>query len=309
MQKRVEVTVSPDRTDELIGLIQELDGVTGLQVERGISLRPPGDSVTAVLSSRSLHRLMRELHERRIGFSDGSSISTSDLASVITPKSREGIGRETSDLSWEEIEVEMGKESNMTSNALLLMATSGAVTAAGIATSTLHLVLGAMIIAPGFEPISRIALGVVTRGEAWYRGVKDVLKGYAALVAGAVLASLLLLLSGKPLGGESTYLAPGALVSYWTTITAPGVLVSALAGAAGAILIASGRSVLTAGVLVTLALVPTATLVGMTLVAGDFPLLGRSLLRWLIDVALVAGMGIPVFLRHGSRLERRRSML
>jgi hypothetical protein len=308
MQKTIQITVGPEKTDELVDLLSQQDGLIGLQVQRGISLYPPGDSVTAVVSTPTMSRVMRLLQEREIGSSSDSSILTSDLASVISPAVRETMGTEPSDLSWEEIETEMAKESNMTPNALLLMAIAGGVAAAGIATNALHLVVGAMVIAPGFEPVTRVSLGVVTGGAAWRHGLLHLAKGYAALIAGAVLVSLLLLASGTSLGGESTYLPAGELVSYWTNITLPGLLVSALAGAAGALLIATDRSVLTAGVLITLALIPSAALIGMMLVMWDLPLLGGAALRWLIDAALVAITAFPVFVWHGARLERRASM-
>lgn len=68
-------------------------------------------------------------------------------------------------------------------------------------------------------------------------------------------------------------------------------------------------AVLTAGVLVSLALIPTATLIGMGLVAWDVQVVGRAALRWLIDLALVALMAVPVLVWHGSRVGRRTSML
>ncbi|HEV2148362.1 MAG TPA: DUF389 domain-containing protein [Longimicrobiaceae bacterium] len=309
MQKTIQVTVPPEQTDEIVALLRKQDGLIGLQLQRGISLHPPGDTVTAVVSTPTLNRVLRLLQERRIGSGDDSSIVTSEPASVISPPVRATMSTEPSDQSWEEIETEMAKESNMTPNALLLMGIAGGIAAAGIATDTLHLVVGAMIVAPGFEPITRVSFGIVTRNTRWRHALLHAVQGYAVLVAGAVAASLLLLAFGVTVSGESTYLAAGELLSYWSSVSPAGVLVSALAGAAGAILIASGRSVLTAGVLVSLALIPSATLMGMALVGWDLSLLGRAGLRWLVDVVLVGVMAFPVFAWHSTRLDRRTSML
>lgn len=310
MQKKVEITVPSGRTDELIDRIRDLDGLIGLRVSRDTSLQPSGDVISAVLSNRALHALMRVLDDRRIGHDPDSSATTTQVASVMSPQVAEGIGSETSDLTWEEIELEMAKESNMTANALLLMMIGGAIAAVGIVNSTLHLVIGAMIVSPGFEPITRISLGVVTRTNAWRRGLLDVAKGYTALVIGAVVATLALYLLGKsPPVEEGSYLASGALVSYWTTITGAGLFVSVLAGAAGAILLKSDRSVLTVGVLIALALVPSATLVGVGVVTAEMELVGRALLRWALDVALVAAGALPVFVWHARRVGRRSGIL
>ncbi|MBM3492617.1 MAG: hypothetical protein FJX68_19690 [Alphaproteobacteria bacterium] len=48
------------------------------------------------------------------------------------------------------MELVIGKNSNMTGNALLVMLAAGVLAAIGIATNALHIVIGAMLIAPGY---------------------------------------------------------------------------------------------------------------------------------------------------------------
>lgn len=98
---------------------------------------------------------------------------------------------------------------------------AGIIAAVGISTNALHLVVGAMVIAPGFETVVRIPLGIITDNVAWKRGVTDTLKGYGALLVASALTMLLLQVLGfDTLKGKASYLAEGALVSYWTTISA-----------------------------------------------------------------------------------------
>lgn len=104
---------------------------------------------------------------------------------------------------------------------------------------------------------------------------------------------------------EASYLPAGVLVSYWSTITASSVIVSAGASAAGALLIATHRSVLTAGVMIALALIPSASVAAMALVAGNPDLAVKGLLRWSIDAALVAVLSGLVFLWKRHRVQRR----
>jgi uncharacterized membrane protein len=156
--------------------------------------------------------------------------------------------------------------------------------------------MAAMLIAPGFEPIVRVALGAVSKSTVWKQGLKDVAAGYGALLAGAVLASLVLAVFGRSLpSAEASYLHLGDLAAYWRTVSGPGVLVSAVAGFAGAVLIANNRSILTAGVMIALSLVPTMALAGMGAVAGDLQLVQSGLTRWLVDLVLVFATSLAVF--------------
>lgn len=179
------------------------------------------------------------------------------------------------------------RETNLTVNYLLAMFFAGVIAAVGIWTSTIHLVIGAMVIAPGFEPILRIPFGVLARnGRAWRQGLSATAGGYAAMLIGGALAALVLpfLKDGPPL--RELHWAV-----YWSSFSATSILVAFCAGAAGAAIIAAHRSVLTAGVMIALALIPTATLTGMALAAGDFALAGRAAVQWLIEATLVAVSG------------------
>lgn len=79
---------------------------------------------------------------------------------------------------------------------------------------------------------------------------------------------------------------------------------SAAAGPAGAPLVNANRAVLTAGVMVALALVPGAALVGLGIVAGDGVLFRDGAVRWLHDVLIVVAVGTAAF--GAIRARRRR---
>lgn len=310
MPRTIDVTAPTEKTDQLVGDIKQLQGLIGLRLQRGASLQPPGDVITIETTNRSLPTLMQLLERHGAGRESGLSITTSAPISVISPSSASAIVSDVSESTWEEMEIVMAKESNMTVNAMLVMAISGILAAIGIATNALHIVIGAMVIAPGFEPITRLSLGVMAQGEAWQRGLSDTAKGYVALIVGAALATVVLRLLGQsPLGGEASYLPARVLISYWTTITASSLIVTAVASAAGALLIATNRSVLTAGVMIALALVPAAAITGMALVSGDMALAGQGALRWGIDVGLVAILSALVLLWKRARVQRRKMML
>ncbi len=310
MPKVVQITVAPSQTDRLIPTLRQLPGLLGLRVQRAVSIEPPGDVLTLEVTNRSLHGLVRLLREQAIGCNSASSITTSEPISVVSSPKGEAIARDASEATWEEMELVMGKESNMTGNALLVMALSGVLATVGIATDALHVVIGAMVIAPGFEPISRISLGVVANGRGWRHGLYDTGAGYLALLVAAAITAAVLQAAGTPLfGGTGAYLPAGVLSDHWSEVSPSSLLVTAAASTAGAVLIATGRSVLTSGVMIALALIPAAAMVGMALVAGEGALALKALLRWCVEAGSVLVFSGLVLGWKRLRVHRRGIML
>jgi hypothetical protein len=157
MPRRVELTVGADRTDDLVQKISSLVGMIGLQVQRGASRVPPGDVIIADVTNSTLPALLRLLASERVGLTPDASFSTSEPGCIVASSSANAIVRDSSEVGWEEMDAVMAKNSNMTVNALLVMGIAGVLATIGIATNALHIVVGAMLIAPGFQPIVRTA--------------------------------------------------------------------------------------------------------------------------------------------------------
>jgi hypothetical protein len=309
MASTVEVTIPPELTAHIVEEVQKLPGIIGIKIQHNVSIKPLGDVLTVQVTNRKLPLLMSLLTDHAIGINSNTSISTSRPSSLVSPPSNDIILKDTSESNWEEIEQEIAKESNMTINSMIVMAIAGFIAASGILTNTLHVVIGAMVIAPGFEPLSRIALGITTQSQSWQRGVWDTVKAYAVLIVGAAIATFILYALGTtPSSSTSSYLPPNSLVDYWSSITASALLVSAAASIAGAILLATNRAVLTAGVMIGLALVPAAAMMGIALVDWNMTLLTQGGTRLLIEIALVCGASFLVFMWKRIFIHKRKML-
>jgi hypothetical protein len=310
MPRRIEITVPADLTGRVVERLAAAPGVLGLRVQSGISRDPEGDVITVDVLNRALADMTWLLADLGVGSDAAASFSTSEPISLVASHRAEEIAQDSSEASWEEMEVVIGKNSNMTVNALIVMAIAGVLATVGIATNALHVVVGAMLIAPGFQPIVRIGLGLAGRSRSWQRGILHTVQGYLALAVGAAAASALLRVLGKaPIGSDPSYLPAGVLVGYWTTIEATSLLITFVAGAAGAILVATNRAVLTAGVMVALALVPAAALIGAGAAAGDLRLAAIGGVRWLLEAAIVLSASTLVFAWKRAGVHRRPSLL
>ncbi|MBW3567098.1 MAG: DUF389 domain-containing protein, partial [Proteobacteria bacterium] len=227
-----------------------------------------------------------------------------EIASVVSPGMNHDITKDSAEATWEEMELMIAREGNMTLNGMLLMAVAGVIASVGLMNSVLHLVVAAMVIAPGFEPVARVSLSLACGSGSWRRGFIDTGKGYSSLLAGAFLgAALVRLIQGSEPGGS--YLPAGVLLEYWSSITATSLLASAVAGAAGGVLIATNRSILTAGVMIALALIPTPAVVAIGVLDGDFDMAGRGLLRWIIEVVIVLVLTVLVFTWKRVHIQKR----
>lgn len=150
-------------------------------------------------------------------------------------------------------------------------------------------------------------MGLVSENRDWKHGLTDILKGYISVILGAVAAALIIKARGQELfPGTDSYLTRGVLVDYWTTITVTSILVSVVAAIAGGIVIMTNRSVLTAGVMIALALVPAASIFGMGLVEGDIIVAGKAGMRLGIEMSIVALFSALVFFWKRSTTHRRK---
>ncbi len=305
MPRLVSINLDKSRTDLLVSRIQSQEGVISVNVYYGVSNGGQADVIEITILDSHENDLMLLLGS--LGIED-MIITTSELSSVTSTKFAKQIAEDSSEANWEEMEQEIAKESNPTKNVLGLMFTSGIIAAIGIATNSLHTVIGAMIIAPGFLPFVRIGLGIVSRNNSWKRGIMSALKGYIVIIIGSVIATLFLVaININPLGEKSTYLPSFSLFSYWTSITPESITISIAAIIAGAILVASRKTTLTSGVLIALALVPSAALIGVGVATLNAEIVAASTLRWVIDVILIISLSTVLLSWKRKAIHKRNS--
>jgi len=306
MPRTLQITIPGKNTDDLINDINNWDGLLGLRLQREGSLQPKGDVISLEVTDKALHKLMKLLDEKGLMQHPDVQVVTSQPLSIISKDASAKTATDVSEAIWEEMMSNISKQSNMTINNLIVMFVAGVLAVIGIVTNALHIVVGAMVIAPGFEPVVRIALGVTTKSFDWRNGAKDTAKAYLSLLAGALLTAVILQLTGKQLiSGESSYLPSGVLISYWTSIKVPSIIVTVVASVAGALIIATHRSILTAGVMIALALVPSASVIVIGLVGGDTDIALKGLLRWILEVSIITLFSGLVFFWKKSSVYRR----
>ena len=305
MPRVFEISCPSDRTDNLVERLGELDGAVGLSLQRGTSLQPPGDVVTVKVTNPASDEVLEEVAQLLKG-RDDFSITTSEPDYMISDPHFEVLDRETNEVSWESVASEFRKESNVEFNFILLMALSGIIASGGLWSDRLQIVIGAMVIAPGFMPLLRLPFGLLMGPRTMTtRGSAAVLAGYSVMALAAAVTYWVLQAIDP---SSSNELTTREWIRYWSSLSPSSVVVALSAGAAGAVVVTAGRSVLTAGVMIALALVPTMAITGMALGAGDITLAIEAAGRWLVDALSVIFAGGLVFVTKQALIHNRRGL-
>jgi hypothetical protein len=304
MPRNIEVSIPAEQANAILERLRNVDGIVGWARYPGASLQPPGDVLSIQATSegtRQVVALLEDCEATRL-----ASIRTSGLSSLISAKHQTAINAESNETIWDEMAFMLRGDTNPSANFFVGMSLAGAIATAGLWSDTLHIIIGAMIVAPGFEPLARLPFALISGAYDLIRGgVLGTLGGYLMLAVGAALTAGILALSQPEVIHTLTH---QQWVQYWSQITFPGVVSSILAGTAGAVLISGQRSVLTTGVMISLALIPSMALVGLGLSIGDISLAAKGFMHWALDVTLVIVMSAIVFAVKKHVLHRRRAL-
>lgn len=291
MPRSIEVSAPARTIDSILERIESVNGVVSLSRQKGASLSPPGDVLTIHATDDATRSLLAILTD--LDASVDGTVSLSEPTSLLSAEHQRLINKESNETIWDDMAFLLRRDTNLSSNYLILMMLAGAITAAGLWSDTLHLIIGSMIIAPAFEPLLRLPLGLITRAkELIPSGLIATGVGYLALAMGAAFSTTILKLWES---GDKPGLADQQWIHYWSSLSFSGVLISLFGAIAGAVIVTAQRAVMTVGVMITLALIPSMGIVGMGLVVGDLALASQGFMRWGVDAVLVTIMSAMVF--------------
>ncbi len=291
MHRTLSISLSSSGTKQLLEDLQTLDGVIGLAVFSGASLKPEGDVVSAQILNHTLDRVMSAVSRAQERGAQ-VSVASSELASLADPEHSEKVELDVDEASWEEMESGLRHQARITPNYLALMFLGGAVAAVGLVENpvpqAIAFIASAMI-APGFEPLAKVPFGLMLgRMQLVKRGLKSAFCGYVMLIVGAGI--MFGILRGLNLSSLHLLHRNSEVISL-SHPDAPSVALSILGGLTGMIMIAAYRRSFIAGPLLLLSAIPAAALIGAGAASGSLGLMGQGLERLLIDVAIIWATG------------------
>lgn len=308
MHRTIHISLPSKHTDEAVQRLISLDGVIGLSLMKNSSLKPLGDVLVVNALNRGTGEILQIIEE--IVKDENFSITTSESASLIDPAFKETIRNDVDEALWEEIVAGLRHQGRISTNFVLLMIAGGAICAVGLVSDPVPMMMAfaaAGIIAPGFEPIVAIPLGLVfKRFGIVGRASLSVLAGYAVLILAAAAVVKLLILTGNI---QKDQLVASRDIEAMINPTLKETIVSGFGAAAGIIITTAYRRSVIAGALIALIIIPAAAVAGAGIAVADMKLIIGGLMRFAIDVAFIVGLGILIFALKQIFLHRRESLI
>lgn len=298
MPRKLSITVPSDVSQSVIDQAKDIEGIGCIQLQKGVSVQPPGDVVIVEGTNDAAMELVYWCKEHDIGPSTSSGISTSEPSSLISKQINQEMNNEKNEALLEEIEAFLHKPTSGTINTYMIMLGAGIFAATGIMTDAIHLAIAGFILAPGFQPLLIITFGLVYRTSIWKQGVQKSLLMYLALMVGAVVTGYALQwMDYSVTGGKAAYLhEAGTLISYWSQLTPAGYYIAAAAGFCGTFIVTTRQPSLVPSVTVAAALVPSMAIVGLGVSSGDLDLAGTAFIRWSSEVLILLVFSALAFL-------------
>lgn len=194
-------------------------------------------------------------------------------------------------ISREALYQQISKDTRLDSNYLLLVVLSTVVATVGMIKDNVAVIVGAMVIAPLLGPNLALALGSALGDRPMVvQALKTAVAGVSLGIFTAVLIGL-----GWGLDGYSHELLTR------TRVGMDSVALALASGAAAALSLSTGVSSVLVGVMVAVALLPPAAVVGLMAANGSWQLAGGAALLLGVNVASVNLAARIVFLSRGVR--------
>lgn len=308
MQRTFTISLTPVYTDPLMAQLQPLDEVIGLSLQRGGSVKPAGDVLTVHVLNTGADEVLRRIEH--VCPPSQYAIATAELASLINPEKHEQIRLDIDEAIWEEMESGLRYQGRLTGNFMALMALGGIISAVGLVSEpgpqTLAFV-AASIIAPGFEPLAKVPLGLILKNyQTALFGLRSSLIGYSLVGLGALLTFLVLQWLGVTNVEEFTN---NPEVEAIANPTGKNITVSLGGTLAGCIIVAAYRRSVIAGALIAMVVITAMAMVGVALACGRLDLAWLGLQRVGIDVGLIILTGTLVFGAKQWLMRRRQPLV
>lgn len=306
MHRNFVISGSPEVLRELAASLAPLAEIITLALDEEGSLKPRGAVLNVQALNRSadevLRRVAKAVREGAVVVAIGSSTSLIDV------QRQSMIDYDADEMLWEEMQQNLRNQGRVSFNSMALMALGGVICAAGLPGPPLVRLLAFVsgsIIAPGFDPIAGIPLGVVL--GIWpvvRRAAGAAVVGYCVTTAAAA-ATFALLRLGHVTRPQDVW---NEAIREMLQLNAPVVVIVVAASIAGAIMVVSLRDVYVVGPLIALVLVPTASVAGCAMVAGRWAIARSAGWVMLVDAFAIVAAGFVVFWLKQKTAHRRRPL-
>ncbi|MEV8638142.1 DUF389 domain-containing protein [Streptosporangium sp. NPDC051023] len=280
----LRVISPPERTQDVLRLLDDAVGVTNLVVLPGVARSPKGDLVQFDVAREAANEVIE--HLQRLGLCAEGSISAEQIDLSISDAAdraeEEAPGEGDDAVIWAEFARRVAADCRLSWAFLTFLAIATQIAGIGVVVDSPILIVGAMVLGPEFGAVAAICFGLLRRDG---RLIGDALRTLAVGFSLAIAITFACALVSRGLG----WIEPSGLTGHKEIefIVKPdrwSFIVALLAGAAGVLSVTAGKSSALVGVFISVTTVPA---------AGYFAV-AAALTRWDDMAASVAQLAVNI---------------
>ena len=293
----LRVISPPDRTDEVVRIIEAAPGATNLVVLPGAARQPDGDLVLCDVVREAGSQVLSELRKQRIH--EGGSIAIDQVAGALPNGAAAAAdaapGLASDAVVWDEIEQKTGDETELSGTYLLMFAVATIIAGIGVLLDQPILIVGAMVVGPEFGPLAALCVGIIRRRPGFIRRASVALVvGFLTAIVATVGTTYLLDLAG--LVEKDMLLRERPMTDFIWRPDALSWVVGFLAGIAGMLSLTSAKAGPLIGVLISVTTVPAAANIAVAVAYGVADEALGSAGQLLLNLAAIITAGVLTLL-------------
>ncbi|HYH72396.1 MAG TPA: DUF389 domain-containing protein [Nocardioides sp.] len=306
----LRISVPAALTDDVVALLTDSEGVTGLTLLRGASLIPLGDVVTADLARERANPVLDALRNLGVHREGTVRIDPVDtwLSRPAFEAELEAPGASADAVVWTQVGHRAYADSELNWTYLSFMVLATLIAGVAIIVDSSILVIGAMVLGPEFGPIAAIGVALVRRRtRLLVLATRTLVLGFAAGILVTFLAGLLARALGWATSEDIVGPRPQTAFIYepnrWTLV------VAVIAAAAGVLSLTSAHTGGLSGVFISVTTVPAAGNIALGLAFGAWSEVWGSALQLSLNLVAMAVAGwatLALQQRVWSRVPARR---
>lgn len=264
----MQLRVPSHLSDDVVGLLDEDDGVTNVAVFPDAYCKPDGCLVIADVAREGAHAITSQL--RQLGLQHDGSIMLSEPGTLLSDAAeaaeKAAPGHPDDGLIWDVVEDRVRRESQLSFAYLAFLTLAVLIAGAGRLLDQPILIVGAMVVGPEFSPVAAICLAVARpRLSILPMAVRTLVVGYLVAVVAAVPFWFVVHLTGNATFRDVT---TGELTSFIVNPDGWSFIIALLAGVAGVLSLTSAKSGPLVGVFISVTTVPAAGTMALCLGSG-----------------------------------------
>ncbi|MDT0346462.1 DUF389 domain-containing protein [Streptomyces litchfieldiae] len=268
---QLRIITPPDRTDEVVALLETTVGVAHVMVLAGAAREPAGDVVVGDVAREAADELLEELRELGLDSTGAITVQGLDLSlSVRSDRAEDAAPGEGVDaVLWESLRDATDDESRLSFTYLAFLAVATMLAACGVMLDSAILIVGAMVVGPEFGPLAGLCTGLLLRtGRAAWRSLLALLVGFPAAML--VTCGFALLMDAFGLFSREMFDQPHPASEFVWQPDMMSLVVAMLAGVVGILSLTSAKAGALVGVAISVTTVPAAGHAALALSYGQY---------------------------------------